>query len=319
MDPLTLAEIPPSMLRVLAVVFGLLWGSFTNVVIHRVPRAMSLVRPASHCPACGEPIRAYLNVPVFGWLLLRGKARCCGAPISPRYPLVEAIGGLLSLAVLEAIVLQLPGSTPAVHALAIYLLDFALGLALTAAAFIDLEFMLVPDSISLGGTIVGLLTFGLRQMQVEDALLGAAVGFVVLWLPFDWLYTKLTGAPGMGRGDAKLLMLAGAWFGWPGALLTVGAAAIQGTLAAGLMWLWQGRIDEPDAVRREREQIQAEIDALPESERAAAQEEWARDPLAAPPQSGVGKARVAFGPFLALATLELLLLDRDRIMDWLFS
>lgn len=317
MDALTLAEIPVTLLRVLAVVLGLLWGSFANVVIYRVPRGMSLVRPASHCPACGEPIRPYLNVPLFGWLLLRGRARCCGAGISARYPIVEAIGGVLSLAVLEALVLPLPPGTSALYALALYVLDFSLALALTAAAFIDLEFMLVPDSISLGGTIVGLLTFGMRAMRVDEALVGAAVGFLVLWLPFEWAYTKLTGAPGMGRGDAKLLMLAGAWFGWSGALVVLGAAALQGSVVAGLVLARHGRIAEPEAVRRERAEARAEIAALPEEQRQAAEQEWAMDPLATEPASGVGKARVAFGPFLVLATLELLLLGRERIMDWL--
>src|SRR5689334_7617806 len=86
---LTLADFPPLWLRGMVVALGLLFGSFLNVVIHRVPRGMSVVRPPSHCPACNAPIRAWQNVPVFGWLVLRGRAACCGAKISPRYPLVE--------------------------------------------------------------------------------------------------------------------------------------------------------------------------------------------------------------------------------------
>src|SRR3954454_9825926 len=94
-------------LRVFVFLFVPVWGSFLNVVIYRVPREMSVVRPPSHCPSCGKPVRPWDNVPVFGYLFLRGKARCCGAKLSPRYPLVEAIGGILSLAILELCVLRL--------------------------------------------------------------------------------------------------------------------------------------------------------------------------------------------------------------------
>jgi leader peptidase (prepilin peptidase)/N-methyltransferase len=89
----TFNNIPLWFPRAFAIVFGLLWGSFLNVVIYRVPRGMSVVHPPSHCPSCGKPVRPWDNVPVFGYILLRGKARCCGAALSPRYPLVEAIGG----------------------------------------------------------------------------------------------------------------------------------------------------------------------------------------------------------------------------------
>ena len=87
-----LADFPPVALRIFAALLGLVWGSFLNVVIYRVPREMSIVRPPSHCPSCSAPIVAYRNVPVFGWLALRGRAACCGARISARYPLVEAAG-----------------------------------------------------------------------------------------------------------------------------------------------------------------------------------------------------------------------------------
>src|SRR3954468_18624966 len=103
---MSLAALPPVFVYVYAIALGLFGGSFLNVVIYRVPRGLSVVRPGSHCPACSKPIRPWDNVPVLGWLLLRGKARCCGVPVSPRYPLVEAIGGLLSLAILEIIVFR---------------------------------------------------------------------------------------------------------------------------------------------------------------------------------------------------------------------
>ncbi|KYF94164.1 MULTISPECIES: prepilin peptidase [unclassified Sorangium] len=316
---MTLADFPPWFLRAFALCFGLLWGSFLNVVIHRVPRELSVVRPGSRCPACGTPIRAYDNIPVLSYLLLRGRARCCGAPVSPRYPLVEAVGGVLSLAIVELIILRLPWSTPILHALATYTADLALALGLVAATFIDLEHMYIPDGITIGGAVLGVATASLRSMGFTDALLGAAVGFAVVWLPFVVIYPRLRGGRvGMGLGDAKLLMLAGAWFGWGGALFVLGAGAVQGSIVAIALLLLRGSIEEPEAVRLEREQIRAELAGMSPEERAAAEKELAQDPLAEEPGEGFGQARIAFGPFLALATLECLLVGRD-ILEAYFS
>src|SRR5712672_2349830 len=132
---------PGWFLPVAAVAFGLLWGSFLNVVIYRLPKEMSVVRPASHCPGCGKPIAGYDNLPVFSYLILRGRARCCGAQMSPRYPLVELIGGALSFAILWTVILPMPFDTPALRALAVFAADFALCMGLVAAAFIDAEHM----------------------------------------------------------------------------------------------------------------------------------------------------------------------------------
>jgi len=325
---MTLAELPPILVRIFALVFGLIWGSFLNVVIYRLPREMSLSRPASHCPACSSPIPAYRNVPVLSWLTQRGKAACCGARISARYPLVELAGGVLSLAIVDVLVLQLPGSTSPAHAFAVYGSYFALALGLVAAAFIDLEHMIVPDRISLGGTVLGVATFSLRNMDLTDALIGSVVGFVIVWLPFDVLYSRLRGLPGMGLGDAKLMMLAGAWLGWQGAVLVLCAGAIQGTLATLVVLAVRGRIEEPEAVIRERRELKEQLeqitpeylDSLPAAERRELElelDELAKDPLAEDPEEGFGKARIAFGPFLILATLECLLIGSDRIYAWI--
>lgn len=311
-----LDDAPPSFLRVFVVLFGLIWGSFLNVVIYRVPRGMSVVRPPSHCPSCGKPVRPWDNVPVFGWLFLRGKARCCGAELSPRYPLVEAIGGLLSLAILEAVVFRLGPLTPMPRALAVYVADLALALGLVAAAFIDLEHMYLPDSITIGGALLGVATASFRSMRFVDALIGAAVGFVVIWLPFVVVYPRLRGRAGMGLGDAKLVMLAGAWFGWSGALLVLGAGAVQGTLVAIPLLLFKGKIEEPEAVRREREEMKKELESMSPEERAEAEEELRADPLAEEAGAGLGQARMPFGPFLALATVECLLFGRELI-SWI--
>lgn len=317
---MTLNDLPPSVLRFFALWFGLLWGSFLNVVIHRVPRGMSVVHPPSHCPACGVPIRAWHNVPVFGWLILRGKARCCGARVSPRYPLVEAMGGILSLAILEVIVFRMSPLTTAYRALAVYVADLALALGLVAAAFIDLEFMYLPSSITIGGAVLGVATASFREMTFLESLLGAALGFAIVWLPLVKLYPLIRGRPGMGAGDAWLLMLAGAWFGWKGALFILGAGAIQGTLVAVPMLLFKGRIEEPPEVVREREEAKREIEKLTGEARAAAEKELAEDPLADEPDPGFGASRIAFGPFLALATIEFLLVGKDLLgayMAWI--
>lgn len=304
--PLTLDFFPPDFVRVLAVLMGLLWGSFLNVVIYRVPRDMSVVRPASHCPACGAPVRPWLNVPVFSYLVLRGKASCCGAKLSPRYPLVEAMGGVISLAIVEVLVLTLEPATPLWRAGAVYVSCFALGLGMIAAAFIDLEHMILPDSITIGGAVLGLATASLRGLTFLESFVGATIGFLVVWLVFDVLYKRLRGGSGMGLGDAKLLGLAGAWFGWQGALIVLGAGAVQGTLVTiGLLLTGRG-LEEPEAVQREREELQAELEALDPEERAALEKELGEDPLMQEPEEGVLRARVPFGPFLALAILEYL-------------
>jgi len=312
-----LSDFPLWFLRAFALAFGLIWGSFLNVVIYRVPLGLSVVRPGSHCPACKAPVRAWDNVPVLSYVLLGGRARCCKARMSARYPIVEAIGGVLSLAILEVIVLRMPGSTEIVRALAIYIADLALVLGLTAAAFIDLEHMILPDSITIGGAVLGIATASFRSLTLVQALVGAAVGFVIVWLPFVVVYPRIRGKVGMGLGDAKLLMLAGAWFGWPGVLFVLGAGAIQGTIAAVATLLVRGRLDEPDAVARERAEALAELETMTPEDRAEAEKELAEDPLMQEAGPGVGQARIAFGPFLILATLEYLLIGRELAAGYL--
>jgi len=312
----TLADLPVWFVGTFAVAFGMIWGSFLNVVIYRVPRGLSVVRPGSACPACGKPIRARDNVPVFGFLLLRGKARCCGAKLSPRYPLVELIGGVLALAVLYVLVLPLPESTSIGKSLAVFCASLALVLGLTAAAFIDLEHMILPDSITIGGAVLGVATSSFREMTFVDALLGAAAGFLIVWLPFIVIYPRIRGGKvGMGLGDAKLLMAAGAWFGWSGALVVLGAGAVQGTVAAIAELVFRGKIAEPEEVTKEREAIRAELAQMTPEDRAEAEKELADDPLMNEAEDGAAHARVAFGPFLVLATIEYLFFGK-RALDW---
>ncbi len=320
---MTLSELPYWFVAGLAISLGLVWGSFLNVVIHRLPREQSLVRPGSSCPACGTPIRAYDNLPVLGWLLLRGRARCCGARISVRYPLVELSGGLVAWAVIETRIMTLPSETAAWHALVLFVLYAGLALALIAAAFIDLEHMILPDSITLGGTAIGLLSVPLRpEIGFVDALIGGGIGFAIVWLPFVVLYAWIRGYPGMGLGDAKLTLLAGSWFGWPGALFVLLAGAIQGTLVAIAVYVAQGKIEEPEAVRQERAELLAEIEAAEGEERRLLQEELDKDPIGREPESGLGQARLPFGPFLVLAAIEYLLFGKplmELYVTWLWN
>jgi leader peptidase (prepilin peptidase)/N-methyltransferase len=312
-----LSDLPASLVTTYAILLGLFGGSFLNVVIYRVPRGMSLVKPASHCPGCGAPVRFYDNIPVLSYLLLGGRARCCKSKISPRYVLVELIGGVLAWAIVQGLILRLPEGTSLGRAGMIFAADLMFALSLVAVAFIDLEHMYVPDAISIGGTVFGLATFSLRpDLGITDAMLGAVIGFVVVWLPFGVVYRLIRGRTGMGLGDAKLLMMAGAWFGWMGATFALLAGAVQGTIAALAILLVRGKIEEPAGVQAEKRETEKALALLTPDERAAAEAELGKDPLYEAPASGLGLARIAFGPFLALAMLEYLLVGREWLQGY---
>ena len=234
---LTLSELlfVPDWLGLLgAFVWGALWGSFLNVVIHRLPRGESLVRPASHCPACGHPVRPWDNVPLLSWLVLGGRCRDCRERISPRYPLVELMGAVLSAALYARYVLYGP-SQPWLANLAPYLIFFAFSAALVAVIFIDLDRQIVPNEITLGGAAVGLLvTFLLPGVAWWESLLGIVLGggFVVL---VNAGYARLRGMQGMGMGDAKLLAMIGAFLGYRSLLFVLLVASLLGLLAVLLL------------------------------------------------------------------------------------
>jgi leader peptidase (prepilin peptidase)/N-methyltransferase len=212
-------------LAAVAGLLGLCVGSFLNVVIHRLPRMMerewhaqcadlrgetpspaevlSLARPRSRCPSCGHQITVLENIPIVSYLILRGKCSKCAAPISPRYPVVEAATGLLS-----AYAAWHFGPTP--QALGALIMLWAL-IALTA---IDLDTQLLPDSITLPLLWIGLaLNLAGTYVDISSAVIGAMVGYLTLWSVF-WLFKLATGKEGMGYGDFKLLAALGAWLGW---------------------------------------------------------------------------------------------------------
>jgi len=215
----------PGGLAAIAGLLGLCVGSFLNVVIHRVPRmmerewqaqcadlrgepplpaeALSLARPRSRCASCGHQITALENVPIISYLALRGKCSQCAAPISLRYPIVEAATGMLS-----AYAAWHFGPTP--QAVGALIMLWAL-IALTA---IDYDTQLLPDSITLPLLWIGLaLNLAGAYADLSSAVIGAMAGYLTLWSVY-WLFKLATGKEGMGYGDFKLLAALGAWMGW---------------------------------------------------------------------------------------------------------
>jgi leader peptidase (prepilin peptidase)/N-methyltransferase len=214
-----------------AFLLGLVVGSFANVCIHRLPRGESIVSPPSRCPACGTRIQAHDNLPVIGWLLLRGRCRACHAPISWRYPAVEAVNGLLWLALAF-------WHGPAPRSF----VEMALVSALLVLSLIDLDHKILPDVITLPGLAIGLTASFLPDSPVTPlaAVLAAAGG----WLAFAAVakaYQKTRGVEGLGQGDWKLAALLGAFLGWQKLLLTVLIASLAGTVVGLLAIALRGR------------------------------------------------------------------------------
>jgi leader peptidase (prepilin peptidase)/N-methyltransferase len=231
-----------------AALLGLFIGSFLNVVICRLPKMMqrgndnylageqglplphaehyNLLLPRSHCPSCATPLLARHNITLLSYLYLRGRCAACRDPISPRYPLVELLAAALS-----ALLIWHFGS--GVRGLSALLLMYFL----LAMAWIDAETGLLPDSLTLPLLWAGLLV-NLNGLIVplRDAVLGAAVGYLTLWLIFQ-LYRLASGRDGMGYGDFKLLAALGAWLGWSMLPLILLLASLTGLLVGGAMQL----------------------------------------------------------------------------------
>lgn len=230
--------------RTLALAFGACLGSFVNVVAYRLPREQSLVRPGSRCPKCKTAIAPYDNIPVIGWLLLRGRCRKCGKPISPRYPAVEAFTALLSLALWVRW-----ESQPAWAAAAI-----AASCTLVAVTLIDWDTFLIHDELSLGLTAAGVLVAPLNPYfasawwptSMGKALLGAAIGFALCWgtaAAGEALFKK----EAMGGGDVKLMAGIGAWTGGLGAFDALLVASFLGAIY-GVGQIVTGRLKRSDPI-----------------------------------------------------------------------
>ena len=201
-----------------AATFGAVVGSFLNVVIYRLPRGESLSFPPSHCPHCDAGIRPWDNVPVLSYLVLRGRCRNCSQPISMRYPLVEAaMAGLAAGAWLQF--------GPSI-AFGVYFVFLA---GLLAITFIDIDHKIIPDSLSLGGTVLGLAASFFTAVGWKSSLAGALLGGGLL-LAVALGYYALTRREGMGLGDAKLLAAIGAFLGWQAVLFTVFVSSVVGSV-----------------------------------------------------------------------------------------
>lgn len=217
--------LPPLLLTLCVLVMGLCVGSFLNVVITRLPVMLmrqwrnealasleqpiepaprfNIAYPPSMCPSCEQPIAWHDNVPLVGWLKRRGRCAHCQTKISPQYPVVELMGGLLAMAVL------------ALHGWSVAsLFVYAACMTLLVLAVIDLRTYLLPDILTLPLLWAGLLYQLLFQpLMLPNAVMGAMAGYLVLW-SFYWLFKLITGKEGMGFGDFKLLAALGAWLGW---------------------------------------------------------------------------------------------------------
>jgi leader peptidase (prepilin peptidase)/N-methyltransferase len=227
MHPDTLLFAAPASLipAIAAAIFGLLIGSFLNVVVHRLPimrqreidnyiadkegkplpfpERYNLMVPRSACPHCGHQITALENIPIVSWLFLRGKCSACKAPISPRYPIVEAVTGLLSAALIWHFGSGWLGLASLVFAY-----------FLVAMTLIDYDTKTLPDDLTFPLLWLGLLiNLDGTIVPLRDAVIGAMAGYMALWAVY-WLFKLATGKEGMGYGDFKLLAALGAWMGW---------------------------------------------------------------------------------------------------------
>jgi len=245
--------VPRWMVIAFVAVLGAMIGSFLNVVIHRLPREQSIVLPKSACPACGAAIHFYDNIPILSFLVLRGRCRSCRAPISPRYPAVEALCALLfALVAWRDDLIALP-------------FDIAFAAAMLSLVFIDSEHMILPNAITYPGILFALITrvavpYLGGASHFDDlpylisvfpgvpvwgvSLIGAAIGALAgggsLWL-MGFLWKRLRGVEAMGMGDIKMMLMVGAFLGWRLAALTIFIGVFSGSLAGIVLMLRRGR------------------------------------------------------------------------------
>ncbi len=220
----------PLVIPIFAFIYGAVVGSFLNVCICRIPEQRSVVSPRSSCPLCGYIIRWYDNIPILSIMLLKGRCRACGAHISFRYPLVEALNGLLTLFLFVRF-----GSTLTFLALFIFCSS------LVVITFIDLDHQIIPDVISLPGIAVGLaFSFFLPSLGWQDSLIGILAGGGSLML-VAYGYQCLTGKEGMGGGDIKLLAMMGAFLGWRSIPFIIFVSSLVGSVIGVSLMLARGR------------------------------------------------------------------------------
>lgn len=217
--------LPTPWTYVISLLLGLIVGSFLNVVIYRLPKNLSVVRPRSKCTHCHKPIEWQDNIPVLGYFILHGKCRYCHAPISFQYPVIEILTAVSFLAVRMRL-----GWTPT-----LFFREWPFVSLLIAISFIDLKHRIIPDVLSLGGLILGLCTsMAIPGFGFTKAIIGALLGFVSFYL-LAWGYERSTGRAGLGGGDIKLLAMIGAFIGPEGVFATVFIGSVLGSLV-GIVW-----------------------------------------------------------------------------------
>ena len=257
-------------LPILAGLLGLVVGSFLNVVIARVPAGLSVVSPGSRCPSCGHVLAWYENIPLLSWLVLRARCRQCRAPISPRYPLVELLVGLL----FAACAVRFGLGWELLRAL--LLVSF-----LVPLTFIDLEHWVLPFSLTLPGAAAGLLSaLPLGSEVFLASVIGAGAGFA-FFFALETLLRILLRREALGAGDKWLMLLVGAFLGWRPLFGVLLLSNLQGALVGVALLLFRGRAGP----------------AAPVPGSAATEDGWTP-----------GATHVPFGPWICLAALEVLLL-----------
>ena len=251
----------PWFFPVLSLVLGACAGSFLNVCVYRIPVGQSIMRPSSRCRACGHPIPPHLNLPVLAWFILRGKAKCCGAPISIRYPAIE----ILTAALFLASWLQLP---PLLAMIGWLWILIAIGVT-----FIDLDHMSIPDRFSVGGFLAGLILSAifpaLHGIESPYPLLASIRGFltgltgaligssIILWIMI--LGELVLRKEAMGFGDVKLMGAIGAFCGWQGSVFALFGGALFGTLALALLHVIHAALSRKDSNRTPQELLGQKI------------------------------------------------------------
>ncbi|PRP93407.1 Type 4 prepilin-like proteins leader peptide-processing enzyme [Enhygromyxa salina] len=300
-DPTLIEILMSPWLRLAAFVWGTLWGSFANVVIHRLPAGLSVARPRSRCPGCETPIAWYDNIPILSYLLLRGRCRKCEEPVALRYLLVELLGGLLSFALfmLHVITPLLEGG--GIEGLIVWQIWFFFCLALVVITFTDLDLWIIPNEVVLGMSAIGavLVIWKPELLGVETLpALAAGVGGLALIAAIRWLYMTFRDIEAIGLGDGKLLLMIGIFGGPMAVAWTLGAGAIQGLLVS-IPMLLAGS----NPANTELTEVHGDDPELGEED----------------PDAGVMGRRVPFGPFLALAGLEWVLLrgQIEALFAWL--
>ena len=221
--------------QIIVFIFGLIVGSFLNVCIYRLPRSLSIVRPASACPRCNATVKPWDNIPVASYILLGGKCRNCGSPISLRYPFVELLNGILYLAVMTFF-------GPGWHVLFLFMLVSAF----IVITFIDLDFQIIPDSITLPGVVIGLiaasfllpdpfLTRATGIVGFKNSLIGMALGAGLYYL------IAVLSRGGMGGGDMKMMAMVGAFMGWKAIFLTTFIGSLTGSFIGIFLMVAKGK------------------------------------------------------------------------------